>query len=190
MSQYRRIDDFGPKGLDINPLTYCMEKSTANKMQYGGSESLHGTASKNCQAFMSERCSKNWDGNCEYYYNERNERVPNSLNTCRDHDFNMTSGVILLKNTADRKFCDKGNCQKVVEQFDTLVTGSPNVTYYMNCRGGGKCSVDASKIDIDPVMNRCLQNPGACDDTLYKICKNGKKLGGTKIGKYCEEIKR
>lgn len=212
MSQYRKISDFGTdiKTDNNNPVTLCLVDSMDVKFQNGSIGNLFGPRSRPCQLYMAERCSKDWDGYCEYYYrmNSNTGDWPNSQpwpNTVQErwwaNSFNLnkqlSTGEQLLQNAAERKYCTYPTCSKFCERMNPTDPKSPMITYYANpytmennCVP--ECSVDPSKIEDDPVMNRCLENPSACAATLMNVCitakRKGTNLNGTKLGKFCDAI--
>lgn len=205
MSRYVPISDFGcGKITNKNePLTMCMT-DTMDIGFMGGSAAArnYGPRSFKCQAYMAERCAKNYDGYCDYFYikNSQTNNWPNNqkwasiqgnnwqgnfgLNT------NLTIGEQLLSNTADRKYCVYPNCAPIREPFNPMDPASPMVTYYARQNQVPICTVDKTTIDSDPVMNRCLANPSAAASTLVNICNTSKNQGidlsGTKIGAFCD----
>lgn len=205
---YANIKSFGqhnqpPCVGTNNPLTYCMTYSLDRKFQHGGAiGNLTGPGSAKCQNYMGERCAQNWDGFCEYFYEEngRNAKWPNNrrwpIYNARQIDVDVGSpaflnaGDQLLKQTAERKYCTFQNCAKICEPFDPTDPNSPKITYYTDSNYASTCTpvckVDPTTIDADPVMNRMLANPRAAASTLVQLCTNGQNLKGTKLGGMCD----
>ena len=86
------------------------------------------------------------------------------------------------------------DCSKKFEPFDPNVASSPLISYWTPSDGSDNCvpiySVDASKIDTDPVMNKILAKPAIALDILINIYNSMKRantlsqLSGTKLGVY------
>lgn len=198
---YACISTFGQNLCTVDdPLSYCLTQSMDNYFNHSPTGVTYGPYSSPCQAYMAERCSKNWDAFCEYYYQKHaTQQYPNTAQNCNRSNqlltFGITVGESLLGNAASRRFCQFPDCKVKKEPFDPNVANSPWITYYegCNCSGGAChpiCSVDPAAINTDLVMNKCLDNPMACYDTLVNICntsrRNGTDLSGTRIGEFCQ----
>ena len=215
-NNYASIKNFG-QGVykaslgDNAPLQFCLT-DTMDKNFYSVIGDLYGPRSDRCQAYMAERCSKNWDGYCEYSYQTNNTthgQWPNDQywpNTEQNNVFGpeynqpATTGQQLLQNASARKYCTYPTATKRCEPFDPLNPDSPTITMY---EFGGKgavpvCTVDPNGLDDDPLMNRMLDNPRVVAPTLINImntCKReGIDLSGTRLGKfsdrYFEQMKK
>jgi hypothetical protein len=165
---------------------------------HGSLGEKHGPGSKSCQAFMSQYCSENWDNVCEYASKNKSNVYPNNLQACNGNSDvlcnNLTSGDILIQNTAARKYLVEmiGGCNIKYEQFDPTVATSPIISYWQG--GCNSCvpvyAVDPKKIDNDPVMNKILDRPIIAWSILVNIYNTAKrkgtlnKLKGTKIYKF------
>lgn len=209
-NSYARIANFGPSSAPPcegtnNPLTYCLVDTMDKDFQHAPNGVLYGPRSEKCQLYMSERCAKNWDGYCEYFYKTKgpngewpyNQRWPNMGEAAQTglSPASLTTGEQLLQDTAQRRFCKfASNCKKCEEPFDPMNPQSERVYKYRNTITGGKCvpvcSVDPSSIDNDPVMDRLLTNPSVGAGTLINICNTSRNLGvdlsGTKVGRLCQ----
>jgi len=207
-SKYANIQHFGSNGGSNDPLTMCLANTMDRRFQNGSAPgALTGPRSMKCQNYMSQRCAQNWDGFCEYFYREHGENgqwpnnqkwpIANARQWEVDHGIakNLTTGEQLLRNTAERKYCQYTNCTPVCEPFDPTNPDSPSVTYYVGADGSQGscvpiCNVNPSTIDSDPVMERMLKNPEAAAGTLINICNtaknNGTNLNGTKLGQVCK----
>ncbi len=199
---YSQIKYFGSNNSSTNdPLTYCLVQNWDKNFTHSPTGDLFGPYSEKCQLFMAERCSKEWDGFCEYYYqNQNTQQYPNTVQGCDSvNDVvckGLTVGETLLTNAAERRFCKFPGCTMKSEPFDPNIANSPWITYRVgNCDTGnqncvGVCTVDPRTIDQDSVMNKCLENPKACMTTLANICntsrRNGIDLSGTKIKRWCD----
>lgn len=204
MSMYRCISSFGQGAADApanNPLTYCLAQTMDTSFSHGAiAETIGGAYGKNCQAFMSQYCAKNWDDVCEYASNNRSTIYPNNLQQCGTGSNvtskNLTAGEILIQNTATHKYIVEmtGVCSIKYEPFDPTVAASPYVAYWSggcNTQGTDGCTpvyaVDPKIIDTDPVMNKILAKPIIAWSLLINIYNTAKRKGtlkdlkGTKI---------
>lgn len=179
-----------------NPLSYCMSDGIDTSFKHG---TLFGPKSKQCQLFMSQRCSQVWDGACELASNNTSKTAnlhcsgDSSGNGCR---LELNNGDLLIRNTAIKKYrTAMYNCQVHEEQFDPNVPNSPMITYITDSPGNcGPCmslyEVDPKNIEKDPVMNKLLNNPRIALDILkniYNTMKNKdtlKDLEGTRLYKF------
>lgn len=211
-TMYANYTDFGAhtrqRDAGANhPLTMCLTDSMDVSFQNGSVGHLFGARSRNCQLYMSERCANDWDGFCEYYYRERGtgdrwpdgHTYPNTVHArpwecAYGLNFPLTTGEHLLRNAAERRFCDMANCQKQCELFNPMDPNSPTISYFTNNELGETCipvcRVNPTDIDADTVMQRALENPKATASTLINICNTSKRegtdLSGTNIGAFCE----
>ena len=203
-SVYSKIAGFGSGASNTpnnNPLTYCLTDTVDNGFLHGGiGLTMSGANSRNCQAFMSDYCSTEWDGICEYASQNTGRIYPNSIQncgSCSDVEMrNMTAGDVLLNNTARKKYVSNmgGNCGIKFEPFDPTVAESPMVGFFSgSCgtQGNNMCvpeyEVNPATIDNDPVMNKILMNPRVAWNILVNIYNTAvnkgsiNKLKGTKI---------
>lgn len=205
---YTNIIDLGcnqPCVGDNDPLTYCLVDSIDKNFQHAPIGSTYGPRSRQCQLYLAERCAKNWDGFCEYFYkthNKNNDQWPDNLrwpNTAQAYtpkaEEYLTLGDQLLQNAGARRFCEYPECVPVCEPFDPMNPLSPKVSYFVNPKGVGTtcipvCRVNTSMIQNDPVMQRMLENPTSNASTLINICntsrREGTDLSGTDIGRFCD----
>jgi hypothetical protein len=202
MYKYKTISDFGkgttPSPVN-NPLSYCTDHTMNNLFVHGAiAQTIAGPDGKHCKAFMSERCSQNWDQACENESKNISRHVPNQLEKCGSGPDFLTAGEILVKNTASRKYLVNmlGNqCNVKYEPFDPTVASSPMVSFWdsskCNTRGTGNCvpvyAVDPKNIDSDPVMTKILNKPIIALSLLINIYNTAKRknkleeLKGTRI---------
>lgn len=205
MSRYACISKFGclnSSQLNNNPLTYCLLDGMESGFLHGGiGNRLLSKDSKQCQQFMSDYCSRNWDDKCEFMSNDNSVFVGSMAgDNCNQilRGINFTKGDILIRNTADRKYLVEmsPNCTLVAEPFDPTVSSSPMITWWKsNCPDQpcvGLYKVNPDEIDSDPVMNKILSKPHIAIDILINIYntmnKDGsyEKLKGTKIYDFFE----
>lgn len=212
-SNYRNIAAFGK---DINPpcagtndpLTMCLASTSDHKFQNGSIGNLFGPRSERCQNYMAERCAKNYDGFCHYFFKENGANAaewpnqqswPGSTNRTWEAKFGlekpMSSGANMLASAAERKYCTYQNCVPQCERFNPTDPDSPMITKYVNPYGASDncfpiCRVDPFTVDNDVLMDRMIQNPTTCSSTIINICntsrREGTDLSGTKIGRVCE----
>lgn len=190
MSTYKCISNFGKGSANVpvnDPVTYCLAQTVDNEFMHGAiGQTISGTYSKNCQVFMASRCSKDWDGVCEYSSNNRSKH-PNNIQQEGTY-YNLTSGEILIQNTATRKYLveNLGSCGIKYEPFDPTVASSPIIgSFQYGCTP--VYGVNPQTIDSDPVMNKILHKPIIAIDLLVNIYNTAKNKGtfnnlsGTKI---------
>lgn len=175
-----------------DPLTYCLGNNMSQRFNHGGNADIYGQNSKPCQAYLSEKCAKKWDGVCEYAYAHTTDDYinanPMSFNEGIDAQ-GMNSGEILLLNTAQKKYLWKMfNCEAVTEPFDPMVPASPLITTWrgMNCIP--MYAVDPKTIDTDIVMDKLLSKPWIAKNLFANIRNTMLRRGdfymlkGTKLG--------
>lgn len=185
-----------------DPINMCLF-SDVNKSLTGGVLGYrYGPSNENCQLLMADRCARNWDAVCDIAASNGNATFPNNA-TIRGNAManpaeiqgGSTVGAQLLHNAAQRRFCVFENCNVQQFPFDPTMIDSPTVTRINRSKYGcmPSCSVNPATINSDTLMNRCLDNPTACYDTLVNICqtheKNGTSLRGTRIGAFCDSLK-
>lgn len=190
-SNYVSIGDFGQTSAKddplANPLTYCAVSGLDSGFAHNlGLTNLLSPDSSQCQLFMGQYCARDWDGVCEYVYqDERKIPAVNTMSSCGTISGagSLTKGDILIRNTAQEKYLVKmsGNCKRVYQPFDPTVANSPLIGTWTpqgqdcgsNCSASNQCipvfDVDAKGIDRDPVMNRLLAKPWIALDLLKNI---------------------
>lgn len=199
---YSSIISFGPtQQSEINnPLSYCLNDNIDQKFLHGTNPSITGQDSKPCQAFLADYCADKWDGFCEIASKNNNISFPDNISGSTKGHLGMTSGDILIKNTASRKYMvGMGNCIQKFEPFDPTVADSPMISYWIPNEGNytGNCTpiyaVDPITIDNDIVMNKILAKPSIAIDILiniYNTMLNNNsinQLRDTKLGKFFSE---
>jgi len=203
--KYTRLKDFSYlKGEDTTQrsLGMCLSDSLDRTFQYGGEVgSNSGPQNAQCQSFMADKCANKWDGFCEYYYKQCGKdgpsryQGPNTVWRPGVDKFGLNQpislGETLLKNTAERKYCEMKNCKSTMVPLNPMDPYSPKVKLYTSYEGCTPvCKVDSKTIDSDPVMDRLLRNPNVGAGTLINICNTAKNenidLGDTKIGRVCK----
>jgi len=205
-SNYRRISSLGGNIQQNDPLTYCLLRTIDAPFLNGAqATTISGKYGKNCQAYMSDYCAKNWNEVCEFASQDKEVQYPNTLATCGSPSVISCSGPIegnganagdiLVANTAAKKYLVGGRgCGLKYEPFDPLVANSPMISYFTgSCNSQGNESyvpiyaVNPSTIDSDPVMNKILAKPNIAWGILVNIFNTSQRLNkfqelkGTKI---------
>lgn len=201
-NNYSKIIDFGPcvTSYSSNPLAICMNDTLDNRFTEGVLGSLYGQNSAPCQMFMSDYCAMKWDENCEIASMNKDTRYPNNIGLCGgDNSMPMTSGDILIQNTASKKYLrDYNNSFWEYRPFNPTVANSPLVRFAVSnqCHSQGNCGsvpeyeVDPKTIDSDPVMDKILMKPNIAIDILANIYNTMKRRGtlaelnNTKLGRF------
>jgi hypothetical protein len=209
-SSYTKIIDFGSSAHSAvnNPLTYCLNQTLDNKFLHGTLGDVLGSQhGKHCQMFLSDYCSKNWDGYCEYASQNTNKVYPNNIQECGGGGESsvacgdLNAGEVLIQNSARKKYCKMvGDFTQKCESFDPTVPNSPMVCY--NVKNGGynnavlMCEIeDPSSIDNDPVLNKILDNPHIAMQMLVNIYNTMKRKGtlssisNTRLGSFFQSEK-
>lgn len=207
MSSYSKINVFGNGASNSpmnNPLTYCAVSPLDAEFNHTLGSYL-GPYSFQCQKFMSQYCSNNFDGVCEYMSKNNDTRFPSyqgnramasGCSAGNGIGSGVSAGDNLVRNTATEKYLVKmsSNCVRKYEPFDPTVASSPLISSWYPV-GGGTCvpvyAVDVKVIDNDPVMNKILEKPMLFIDILANIFNNSRNgvvpqywdaLKSTKLG--------
>ena len=163
-----------------DPTTYCINKTIDSSFMH--SSSSWGQSCKPCQAWMSQRCSENWDNICEYTSYNTEPSYPNNMELGNMPygivNKNLIAGEILIRNTFSRKYLTGMYGSSLnSEPFDPNVMLSPQITFW----DSGGIPVyeikDVSSIDNDIVMNKVLDRPYIADDMLINIYNTMKRKG-------------
>jgi hypothetical protein len=198
-SQYRTVSNFGSNAYTKvdNPWTSCLGSTMDQRFTHGGSATQIGQGCKNCQLYTAQYCSEGWDKYCEIASTNCDVMQPNMQAKCIGSScsaYAQTSGDILIRNTAERKYLvETSGCVMKYQPFDPNVATSPNVFWWDNACNS-RCimsfAVDPATIDKDIVMNKILAKPSIAPDILRNIYRTMKKKGtlaslaGTRIGHY------
>ena len=200
-NDYKSITKFGkmaPSAIN-NPITYCIN-DTIDPYFLHGRDYLNngGQDCAPCQWFLSDYCAQGWDGYCELASKNTQIRFGSVMNfNDVNHNLEMTSGEILIRNTAIRKYLiEMKGGKKIFEPFDPTVADSPMVSKwvpdgnYLGIPMTPVYSVDPPTIDTDAVMNKILMKPAIAKDVLIGIYKTTKARGqlnqlkNTNLGKF------
>ena len=177
---YSELKYLGPALVSsVDPSGSCVGHKY--KWEYGGS-GITPTSSK-CGGYMAERCSKVWDSHCEIYSHDLQTSVADTLQDETGVQLNV--GEKFIRNALQDKYCKVLNtdkCKQVCEPFIGSDVDSPIV-----CRYEGECynTCEYPHNYDDNLVNKCLDNPGVCDNVLDNICNNSKDIDGTRLGEYC-----
>lgn len=152
----------------VSPLSTCLFDTIETSFNNGISSNTLGPYCKECQVYMAERCSKNWDDKCEYAYNN-SKRVPNYLDNGYN-SYNLTSGEILLRNTAKQKYLYKDICKLKYIYFNPINSDPP--MKYWDTSDPYYVIDNPNEIDNDIVMNKILAKPYVAIDMLLNIYNN------------------
>lgn len=195
-TDYYSIGNFGcnspAPGPPNNPLSYCVVNALENGFHHTLGRNYLNTDSEQCQIFMGDYCADNWDGVCEYAYQDSKvapNMIGNTVNIVGLNNPNfLTRGQILLRNTAASKYLThmSSNCERVYEPFDPTVADSVLISKWApkidSCvfsntpYTDNKCTpiyaVDPKSIDNDPVMDKLLAQPYIAMDILLNIYNN------------------
>jgi len=178
-----------------SPVDMCLF-SDVNKSLVGGVlGARYGPGNENCQLFMADRCSRNWDAVCDVAAMNQQARFANNA-TIRGNAAaapgeivgGSTIGSQLVHNAGQRRFCKFNNTNIQQFPFDPTNYSSPTITRILRSEFGNNpvCTVNPATIDKDTLMNRMLDDPATSQITLDNICLNMRgRLGNTRIGQYC-----
>lgn len=135
-----------------------------------------GPSSPNCQSFLAEQCSVDWNSNCETYYrvhNNSNQRYQPNLIKSGDCQVSLLLGDSLLLNSAELRFFTISCDNTYTIPLDPTNYSSPMITKFVNRRHLEYESLsdrfDKNTIDNDAIMCRLLQNPKTFLKFLYQI---------------------
>lgn len=202
--KYKQAINLCHETFNINkdPLTYCMVDGLTNHFLHGSSGGAIGPESKNCQAFMAERCANEWDVNCEIASQNQSRRWPNQLNTCESRPGDglcrgLTSGDYVILNAFELKYRKESSdsCKIKTELFDPNVPTSQKISYQQNREA---CCInqywvndqEIKNLDKDILMNKVLARPQLAIGILVNMYNNMKnkgllsKLAHTKLGMF------
>lgn len=169
-SSYAKYQNFAPsinEALETSPVDYSIFNDIDSYFAIGPLGSSFGPLTDSSQAFMSEKCSKNWDGSCEFL--SRNitpclqNRATVSSNVFKCTDMNMTAGDYLVFNSAQRRFGRKeidNKCTAIPQLYNPLDPKSPEIVNYACGLNYLKLTPPPpSVVDKDEIMNKMLNQP-------------------------------
>ena len=77
---YVQISKFGSslnQKLTIDPVAASIYKDPDSNFDIGATAYLYGPSRQNAQLYMAEKCSRNWDGACEFLSRNQDASKPN-----------------------------------------------------------------------------------------------------------------
>jgi hypothetical protein len=197
-SNYAAYQNFAPslsKKLKTDPVSRSVVYDIDEALDIGPLYQWYGPQSEASQLYMAEKCSKNWDGSCEFL-SMNNDIVKNNLGqisaefTSPCHDpTTFTVGDMLVDNAAQRRFCELGQCKVLQQNFNPLDPSSPIVNSYQ-CDGNVIARVPPNP-DQDIILNKVLDRPEQHINillNLYRNCGNRAQYKGTRIGRMFDVI--
>lgn len=135
-----------------------------------------GPSAPNCQAFLAEQCSIEWNPKCELYYRTHKQSLERNLpNTYKSGECqtSILLGDSLLRNAAELRFFSTTCDESYTEPLDPTNYSSPFITKFVNRRMLEDESLsdrfNKDTIDTDAIMCRLLENPKPFMPLLYQI---------------------
>lgn len=190
---YVQLSKFGTKLnpiLTVDPVSSSIYKDPDSSFDIGDSAYLFGPATTSSQLYMAEKCSKNWDGACEFLSRNSDStkcnsgRISSPLFPTVYAPGKLTIGDFLVENAGVRRFCDLSSCAMNQEPYDYNNPDSVWVTSY-GCCGENQCipvCMPPDNPDNDLLLNKVLDKPDLHIDLLINMYRNV-IANGTK-GKY------
>lgn len=176
---YATIGEFGSCLLVNNQYGYdvCMFDGIDKAFAKGpGPIDELGPGAPNCQAFLAEQCSINWNENCEIFYrthNDSNQRWLPNTNQAGSCLAPSLLGDSLLRSSAEIRFFDASSSGTYTEPLDYTNYSSPMITKFSQKRQlefeNFTTNFNKNTIDSDAIMCRILQNPKPFLELLYHI---------------------
>jgi hypothetical protein len=180
---YVQISKFGTTLnpiLTIDPVASSIYKDIDSSLDIGDSAYLFGPATTNSQLYMAEKCSKEWDGACEFLSRNNDNtkcnsgRISSPLFPTVYAPGRQTIGDFLVENAGVRRFCDLNSCSMTQESYDPRNPDSVWVTSY-GCCGYTQClpvCLPPEDPDNDMLLNKILDKPDLHIDLLINMYKN------------------
>jgi len=188
---YPKFIDFG-KGINSqvsdptnasNPLTYCTFPTVNSQFVHGSTSAgmLYTPYSPNCQSFMLDYCSKDFNGYCEAYSVINVDRTwPNNAGVDFQaqqfannfQGFYPTVGDNMIRNVVHRRFIHFPNKMSSYQQFDPNVANSPFISYSEPYVLESSILQNLSHplaVETDPQVELMLNNSRSCFDVLARI---------------------
>jgi len=196
---YVQISKFGTSLnplLTIDPVASSVFKDPDSNFDIGDSADQFGPSTERSQLYMAERCSKIWDGACEFLSRNNDDtkcnsaKIPSAIFPTVYAPGRMTIGDFLVENSSVRRFCDLNTCAIKQEPYDYNNPNSVLVTSY-GCCGITEClplCMPPDDPDNDILLNKVLNKPDLHIDLLINMYKNvngqgsRNKFQNTRIG--------
>lgn len=135
-----------------------------------------GPEAPNCQAFMAEQCSIDWNPKCEMYYryhNNSNQRFYPNTYSAGSCQVSLLLGDSLLLNAAELRFFTVNSDDMYTIPLDPTNYSSPMITQFIGRRRLDQESLSErfhkDTIDNDAIMIRLLQRPKPFVKLLHQI---------------------
>jgi hypothetical protein len=114
-------------------------------------------------------------------------QVPNSYYDSKPYSPNtvLQYGDMFVENAARMRYCIYPNGSYYKFPYNPYDPDSPMLTQIIGTDSlTPVCTVDPSRVDNDPLMNRILEQPEKHTNLLNNIYKNTKGLEGTRLGQF------
>lgn len=170
--------------MSIDPVASSIYKDIDADFDIGEMAINYGPRTKGSMLYMAERCSKKWDGACEFLSrNQDNDAICNQAKISSplfrrvNVPGTQTIGDILVENSAVRRFCDLSSCAVTSEPYDPTNPNSVWTKQY-GCCGTTTClpvCMPPENPDSDILMNKVLDKPQLHLDLLINMYKNVNK---------------
>jgi hypothetical protein len=186
-SVYVPLRNFGTSlspSLRTDPVGYSLYKDIDSYFDIGPLARTFGTDSLSGQLYMAEKCSKQWDGACEFLSRNTDTTKVNVAKVdspvfSTNEIGTMSIGDYLIENSATRRFCNFDTCSIENELYNVNDPTSPLVKrivsdYNRPCIP--VCKVPTNP-DQDILLNKVLLEPHKHLDLLlnmYYNCKDNK----------------
>jgi len=180
--------------LRTDPVASSIYRDVDSFFDIGSRAWAAGPASEEAQLYMAEKCSKNWDGACEFASRNNDISKPNvglvqSPLFQQNAPGTLSIGDYLILNSATRKFCNMDSCSITESMYNVNDPTSPMVKKIgsMTTHPCLPVCVPPENPDQDMLLNKVLNEPQKYTDLLlnmYVNCKNNRDAyKDTRIGK-------
>jgi hypothetical protein len=180
---YVQISKFGTclnPVLTIDPVASSIFKDPDSNFDIGDSANQFGPSTTKSQLYMAEKCSKNWDGACEFLSRNNDDtkcnsgKISSSIFPTMYAPGRQNIGDFLVENSAVRRFCDLNSCSISEEPYDYSNPNSVWVKSY-GCCGNNEClplCMPPNDPDNDILLNKVLDKPDLHIDLLINMYRN------------------
>jgi hypothetical protein len=198
-TNYAKYQDFGTTLnplLETDPVELSIYNDPDTYFLMGPTAYLFGPQTEPSQLYMAQKCSKNWDGSCEYLSRnieptkENKATLSSKVFKCEP---NITIGDTLIDNAAQRRYAvDIGKkCVPNYKKYNPLDPTSPDVVTYECGLNNIVClPPPASMVDSDVLMNKLLDAPekhvSILKNFYINLGINKAEYNGTRLGKIFE----
>lgn len=185
-ANYQQLAPALPADLKTNPTTWSLLDNVDSSFDIGTQYKSYGPQSQASQAYMAEKCSKQWDASCEFLSMNNEICKSNMATAFNSVPVNNTVGDALVENAAERRFCDFGACNIYQQHFNPLDSSSPIVQNF-SCKSGVIVCRPPAQPDDDRLLNKVLDRPDMHVELLLNMYSNSQgqrdKYKDTRIGK-------